>query len=183
MTEYKIDLTDQQVRRLIDHLNSTTGVVDKQVAAQLEEQVNPAEPTEWGSIVFGRTCGVDPCHWQRDADGNWRSEHGALTERWSHFRTGVEVLRIGVGPSDFDRANMADESARLDEANALEDARAEGYKDGFRAGQASGTDQYARALGNAIYSVRHLRKTAITAERQDAYDKATAVIEALVGAE
>jgi hypothetical protein len=46
--------------------------------------------------------------------------------------------------SDFDRANMADESARLDEANALEDARAEGYKDGFRAGLTAGTEETIR---------------------------------------
>lgn len=69
----------------------------RELADSIEEQVKPEEPKKWGSIVFGRTCGVDPCHWQRDADGNWRSEHGALAEHWSHFRPGVEVRRVGVG--------------------------------------------------------------------------------------
>ena len=63
---------------------------------------------------------------------------------------------------------MAEESARLDEANALEDARAEGFRDGV---------EYAKSYAAQLLLAK--RVEAITAERQDAYDKAIAAIEAL----
>lgn len=54
------------------------------------------EPTAFGSIVRGKTCGVDPILWQRAHNGFWYSEHGAVCESWSYFQPGVEVLRVGV---------------------------------------------------------------------------------------
>ena len=74
-------------------------------------------------------------------------------------------------PSAFDLANMADESARLDAANADEDARA----DTSAAYEQGGADVLVR-LGREI---KALRAAAITAERQDAYDTVLILLEAI----
>lgn len=185
----------------------------EEIADLIKEQVKPEEPKEWGSIVYGRTCGVDPCHWQRDADGNWRSERGALTEHWSHFRTGVEVLRIGVGAEyNHPLQQLRDILFRSPDGEMTNREAAEAYKALRREIGillASQTDEGAGALPGPISpgpgvaapsspdthesymqgrqdTARYLRKqliqlrsSAITAERQDTYDKAIEAVEAL----
>lgn len=67
-------------------------------------------------------------------------------------------------PSAFDLANMADESARLDAANADGDAYRQGVGD---------------TIATLHLRLTQLRSSAITAERQDAFDKAIEAVEAM----
>lgn len=80
-------------------------------------------------------------------------------------QAGIDAFVAAGSPSDFDRANMADESARLDEANALEDARPAHHDhvslavvlrilDGVRTASITATEQEAvRRCHNAVMTL------------------------------
>jgi hypothetical protein len=147
--------------------NTSAAVRLNELADSIEEQVEPAiqEPKEFGSAV--KACLVDGERtvgtWLNVGYGYWSNAFRTTGIQWRDL-TVVEVLRTGVAqPSDFDRANMADESARLDEANALGDARA-GYRDGVV------------NTKNAAIDLLIQKRVEATGEHADAYSKAIAVV-------
>lgn len=128
MTEIKLDLSSEttpeflanNLRSRAKYMRETVGAKAsafalEEIAEQIEAQYPkplPAEPTAFGSIVLGRTCGTDRILWQRDADGDWRSEHGAHCGAWTYFQHDVEVLRVGVdGPPPLTEEEIDQQAA------------------------------------------------------------------------
>lgn len=100
MTEFKIDLTEAQARRLIDYLSATSGVVDKRIAQSLEAQLPVREPRAFGSVVrasvadaVGRRLLVRTLEDARPVK-EWCL--GIERYEWSDLRN-PEVVRVGLG--------------------------------------------------------------------------------------
>jgi hypothetical protein len=140
----------------------------QELADSIEEQLSkPAieEPIKFGSIVRAGIDGLsDRVLWQRLCTGGWQSEHGTFTASFD-WLDHPEVLRVGIGDCPA-CSESAPEWARLDAANADEDAYAKGITKGIE-----------RAKAVHILRLRDLRSVAISAERKDAYDKAIRAVE------
>lgn len=125
MTEIKLALADPrvQLRALqlaVERLASTPLQGAAQILTHLreaiEEQVKPAveEPEEFGSLVRARSFGPLAMLWQRSPENGkhyWESDTGAV-EVWSGLQD-VEVLRVGIGESVFDRGAEAATTTHL----------------------------------------------------------------------
>ena len=171
MTEIKVDLTTEDLAalRLVlaasERSRNNTPAWHRlhELMESIEAQVKPEDPIEALVQEFTHEADSDAAEFWTTVQ--WRKHHDRFAASLS------EVLRIGVGdshPSAFDLANMADESARLDAVNELEDARAEGFKTG---------KHYTKAY--MLQLLRKKRSEAITAERKDAFDKAIEAVEAI----
>src|SRR6266540_2453579 len=128
--------------------------------AELADSIE--EPTEFGSMVRAPWNGKNLL-WIKAADNSWWPESGIATA-WSELRS-PEVLRVGIGetvPTDADEFMV---SAGFSPRPDVAPESTEEYRDGFSEAKLAMRQQ-----------LRNLRSGAITAERQNAYDKAIAVV-------
>lgn len=116
------------------------------------DQMKPAEPTEYGSIILARSDEREQrVRWMSPtSEPGWYSEFGAFVGGYQMLRD-VEVLRIGVG----ERPDVAPEET-----------------DDYKLGASD-------FIFAALRQLRQLRAEAVTSERKNAYDVAIKTVEDL----
>jgi len=151
MSIYKISLSDEHAENLVQFFDRTGGEVDARVAEQIRAQIPlPAieEPTEFGSIVRA---------WHPD------DPKGVAADLWQRSpRNGKHYWENRLGNIEIWSELVRPEVLRV---GIGETGNGEDYKDGFSEAKLAMRQQ-----------LRNLRSGAITAERQNAYDKAIAVV-------
>lgn len=170
----------------------------QELADSIEEQVpKPAveEPTEQWSVIRATPSwdGAEPREFTRLKGGFWVDHDGNECGPWESLSC-IEVLRIGVGAGyNHPLQQLRDILFRFPDGEMANREGAEAYKALRReigillsespASEQYGADPYKTGRLDTIDRLQkhliQLRSSAITAERQDAYDKAIEAVEAL----